>query len=76
MAEYHRDFELLSSPVNGLLKEVMESTFVKGLQLEVKAELRLMHLDGLGQSMEMAQLIEDRNNIVHDLRENMGSRDG
>ena len=35
-----------------------------------------MRPDGLGQIMEMAQLIEDRNNIVNGLRENMGSRVG
>ena len=76
MAEYRRDFEQLSSSLNGLSKEVMESTFVKRLRPEMKVELRLMKPVGLGQIIEMARLIEGRNNVVNELKENMSFRLG
>ena len=71
VAEYRRNFELLLGPLQGLSMEVLESTFVKGLRHEVKAELRLMRPNGLGQIMELAQLIKDKNNIVHDITERL-----
>ena len=74
VAEYRRDFEMLSAPLNGLSMEVMESTFVKGLKPEVKAKLRLMRPSGLGQIMELAQLIEDRNSILKEAGGNSGPR--
>ena len=54
VAKYRRHFELLSALLNWLSVEVMESTFVKGLKPEVKAELRLMRPNGLAQIMELA----------------------
>lgn len=54
IAEYCRKFELLSTPLHGLLMEILESTFVKGIRPEIKAELRLMQPNGLGQIMQLA----------------------
>ena len=54
--------------------EVLESTFIKGLRPKIKAELRLRRPNGLGQIWQLAQLIEDRNNIVKGGRDPLGPR--
>lgn len=74
IAEYRRDFELLLAPLQRLSMEALESTFVKGLRPEVKPELRLMFPNGLGQIMELVQLIEDLNTIVKRVSEYSGPR--
>ena len=76
LAENRRTFELLSAPLHGLSMEVLESTFVKGLRLKVKADLRLMRPHRLAQMMELAQLIEDRNMIVKGTKDPDGPRIG
>ena len=48
---------------------------MKGLRLEIKAELRLMRPEGLGQIMQLAQLIEDRNKVKRGGREQFGPRE-
>lgn len=60
--------------MNGLPIEVLESTFIKGLKPEVKAELRVMRPSGLGQIMELAQLIEDRDTVVKGVKQGSGPR--
>ena len=51
----------MSTSMVGLLEEVLESTFVKGLKLDIQAEVRVLNLVGLGQIMEMTQLVEEKN---------------
>ena len=72
IANYRRDFELLSTPLHDLPMEVLESTFIKGLKPDVKIELRIMRQSGLGQIMELTQLIEDCNVIMRGIREPAG----
>ena len=69
IANYRHDFELLSAPLHDLPMEVLKSTFVKGLKPDVRAELRIMRPSGLGQIIELAQLIEDHNVIMRGIRE-------
>ena len=76
VAEYRRDFELLSAPLRDLTMEVLESTFVKELKPEVSTELRIMRPSGPGQIMELAQLIEDCNTVIRGIRESTGPRAG
>ena len=38
----------MSTPMVGLLEEVLESTFVKGLKLDIRAEVRVLKPNGLG----------------------------
>ena len=76
IAYYRRDFELLSAPLQGLPVEVLESTFVKGTRPKVRAELRLMRPHGLGQIMELAQLIENCKVLIREVRDQLGPRIG
>ena len=52
----------------------MESTFMNGLLPEIRAELRLLQLYGLGHLMEMAQRVEDRNLAMRAAREPNGPK--
>ena len=61
--EYREKFELLSGQLGGLPEAVLEGNFMKGLKLEIRASLRLLRPRGLGESMELAQMIEDKNTI-------------
>ena len=74
VAAYWREFEILATPLKGILDEVMESTFMNGLLLEIRAELCLLQLYGLGHLMEMAQRVEDRNLAMRAAREPNGPK--
>ena len=47
VAEYRQDYELMSTSMTGLPDEVLESAFVKGLKLEIRAEVRVFKPIGL-----------------------------
>ncbi|KAH9780796.1 putative D-cysteine desulfhydrase 1 [Citrus sinensis] len=59
--EYREKFELLSRRLGGNPKAVLEGNFMKGLKPEIRASLHLIRPRGLGESMELAQMIEDKN---------------
>lgn len=65
VADFRREFEVLTTPLKGVSNEVLESTFVNGL----KPEVRLLGPKGLGPIMEVAQKIEDKNLIVKNIQE-------
>ena len=44
-----------------ILEAVLERNFMKRLKPEIRASLRLLRLRGLGESMELAQVIADKN---------------
>ena len=46
VAEYRREFEFMSASMVGLPDEVLEVTFVKGLKLEIRVEVREAHWTG------------------------------
>ena len=48
VAAYRREFEILATPLKGILEEVMESTFMNGLLPEIRAELHLLQPYGAG----------------------------
>ena len=48
VAESRREFEILATPLKGILEEVMESTFMNGLLPEIRAELHLLQPYGAG----------------------------
>lgn len=56
--EYQEQFELLSGPLIGLSEAVLESNFIKGLKLEVRSKLQLLRPKGLGEIMDLAQMVE------------------
>ncbi|EXB38291.1 hypothetical protein L484_013924 [Morus notabilis] len=62
--DYRRQFEILAAPLTELSEQVLESTFVKGLKPEIRAEIRLMKPERLGRIMEVAQRVEERNQSV------------
>lgn len=64
MAEYRRAFETLAASVTGMTEEVLESTFINRLKPDIKIEVRLLSPVGLGQLMEVAQKVEDRNSAL------------
>ena len=74
MVAYRREFEILATPLKGILEKVMESTFMNGLLPEIRAELHLLQLYGLGHLMEMAQRVEDRNLAMRAAREPNGPK--
>ena len=74
VAAYWREFEILATPLKGILDEVMESTFMNGLLPEIQAELHLLQPYRLGHLMEMAQQVEDRNLAMRVAREPMAQR--
>ena len=61
VAEYIRDFELMSASMTRLPNAVLESTFVMGLKPDIRVEVRVLKPVGLGQLMETAQLVEEKN---------------
>lgn len=45
-------------------KEVLERIFVNGFKAQIRAEVRLLKPVGLGEIMEIAQRIEERNDLL------------
>lgn len=74
VAEFRRTFKTLAAPVVGLTEEVLESTFINGLKPEIKVEVRLLSPIGLGQLMEVAQKVEDRNLALKALWETLAQK--
>ena len=59
--EYREKFELMSGHLGEVLEAVLEGNFMKALKSEIRAALRLLRPKGLGETMELAQIIEDKN---------------
>ena len=74
VAEYKRDFEIMSASMASLPDEVLEGTFVKGLKLEIQAEVRVLKPIGLGPLMEKAQLVEEKNLAIKGLSDLSGPK--
>ena len=53
--------ELLLGQLGGILEAVLEGNFMKGLKPEIRTLLCLLRPRGLGETMELAQMIEDEN---------------
>lgn len=52
--DYRRMFEMLATPLPAIPESVMEENFINGLSPEIRAEVRLIRPQGLGQIMELA----------------------
>ncbi|XP_022148929.1 uncharacterized protein LOC111017476 [Momordica charantia] len=59
VAEYQEAFEALSAPLPQLSDEVLECTFLNGLDLVVRSKVLATEPQGLEQIMHRAQLVED-----------------
>lgn len=59
--EYRERFELLSGRLGEVSDAALEGNFIKGLKPKIQAALRLLRPRGLGETMELAQMIEDKN---------------
>ena len=59
--EYRVKFKLLSGKLGGILEVVLEGNFMKGLKPEVRTLLCLLRPRGLGETIELTQMIEDEN---------------
>ena len=67
MAKYRREFKIRYVPLTGISEEVMESTFINGLKREIQAEFLISNPRGLGQIMDQAQSVEDKNKLLRGL---------
>lgn len=72
MQEYWEQFELLLGPLSKLTKAMLEINFSKGLKQEVRFELRLLCLRGLGEIMDLAQMIEEKNESLKQRKRDVG----
>ena len=59
--EYRKKVELLSGRLGDISEAVLEGNFMKGPKPEIRAALRLLRPRGLGESTELAQMIENKN---------------
>ena len=66
----------MSVSMTGLSDEVLESTFVKGLKVEIRAEIRVLKPIGLGSIMEMTQRLEEKNQALKSLKMYTGFKSG
>jgi len=64
MREYCLLFETLAALVGEIPKAILEGLFVNGLNLEIKAKVRVLQPSGLMQIMETAHQIEDKIHIL------------
>lgn len=62
--EFWWNFEGLAAALLSIPKEILESTLIERLSLEITAKARLHRPSGLGQIMEVAQQMEERNMIL------------
>ncbi|GAA0174020.1 hypothetical protein LIER_27497 [Lithospermum erythrorhizon] len=53
--EYRKKFELLASSLEGISEEVLETTFINGLKVDIGYEVTVFRPNGLEQPMELAQ---------------------
>lgn len=74
VADFRREFEMMFASMTGLSDEVLESTFVKGLKAEIRAEIRVLKPIRLGPIMDMAQRLEEKNQALKSLKEYPGLR--
>ncbi|XP_062093432.1 uncharacterized protein LOC133799409 [Humulus lupulus] len=56
--EYRRQFEMIASAMGNVSDSLLESTFVKGLKMEIQGPLRILEPTGLVKTMELAKAIE------------------
>ena len=78
VAEYIERFELLSALISSCEEEMLKATFLNGLKLEIKADLRLMKLTTLAELMDMSLKLEERDLIKTQMwgsRRNGSSKD-
>lgn len=62
--EYQRAFEIFPAPLLSLPEGVLVGSFVNGLKPTIRAEVRMLKPQGLGQLMELAQRVEDRDELM------------
>nr|GEY01616.1 putative reverse transcriptase [Tanacetum cinerariifolium] len=63
-------FKELAGQLVGVSEQVLEATFIKGLKLDLRASVRVMHPEGLNHAMILAGSIEDNKGF------NNGARGG
>jgi len=70
VTDYIERFEEISAPLEGVQEAVLVSAFRNGLHADIRAELRLLKVEGLTEVLEMAQSIEERNTVIEQSRGN------
>lgn len=68
------EFERLSAPLKGICEESLIGAFRVALKPEIIAELRLTSAVTLGEIMEMAIRVEERNMFIEGAKENRVTR--
>ncbi|XP_052196517.1 uncharacterized protein LOC127803919 [Diospyros lotus] len=64
--DYRLCFETLASSLERLPEAFLEGHFLNGLKLDIRAEMRVLRPTGLERMMELAQRIEERNQVVRE----------
>ena len=65
VVEYRRQFIARATPLEEVSMICLISKFVSGLWPEIRRELRLLRPIGMGQAMDLAQLVEDKLSPLH-----------
>ncbi|XP_020696182.1 uncharacterized protein LOC110109454 [Dendrobium catenatum] len=63
LANYREGFEHLASRVERLSYTVLEGNFMKGLKTEIRAAVKVLLPRDLGETMKLAQLVENQKNL-------------
>lgn len=53
---------------------MLEGVFINGLKLEIRAATRLLKLSGLGQIMDGAQRVKERNSLLKHSKDPVGPK--
>lgn len=69
VTRYMESFEAILATIKGAGDEVLTEAFKNGLKEEVIVELRMQKSSSLCELMEMAQRVEERNQVVDQVRE-------
>ncbi|XP_022848903.1 uncharacterized protein LOC111371244 [Olea europaea var. sylvestris] len=70
--DYGRMFEVLAAPLTTVPEDILEGNFINGLKPLIRAEVRLLKPRGLDLIMELAQRVEDRNELVRQAQGSYG----
>ncbi|XP_061359324.1 uncharacterized protein LOC133303430 [Gastrolobium bilobum] len=64
VAEFRKQFEVLSAPLGQADEELMQAAFLTGLRPEIRAEIRLHSPGDIGEMMILAQRVEEREAVL------------
>ncbi|CAH9138406.1 unnamed protein product [Cuscuta epithymum] len=70
--EFRDEFEMVITPQINIDAEILKGIFINGLKVEIKAELKMHNSSSLAEVMDMAILIENKNEALNFKRKEEG----